>query len=212
MWQPRPQKNYPLYFSGTAPEWNTTVRANKVDQVRTLSGKEVYYIEHQADFIKLSSLLEYGGIMSDFDVLVINGTQIKHMQSVSECVLSLENQDLINIGFTSCVKNSSFVRRWVDKYHTDFQPESFVHNSQSMPAVFLKDNNSSICYNMFVVHGVATQPTWEQAPILWKQRNGVDWRGKVAAHYFDRSIRNFGESVLRGDSSIAELLRYVRDA
>ena len=194
-----------------AQKWNTTVRANKVARVSTLSGRRVSYVQHQADFIKVRSLLEFGGVTSDFDVIVVNGTKMKHMQNISECVLSQEGEYLNN-GFTSCIKNSSFVQRWVDAYHTDYKPESWLHNASFKPAGFLQDKKNAICYNMYVVDGIATHPAFSKAGTLWKQRNGVDWRGKVAAHYFDKSIRKLGEGSLGGDSSIAELLRHVRDA
>lgn len=189
-------------------KWNVEMVVNKVQRVSRLGGRPVGYISHQADYIKLRGLLEYGGLASDFDVLVVNGTKLKEMQRISECVLSREGQ-YINAGFTSCIKNSSFVRGWINFYHTDYRPHLWLHNASFKPTDILQDKKSNVCYNVYLVDGIATKPTFSKAGRDWKAKNGVAWREKVAAHYFDKSIRSFTESALNRKDSIGELLRHV---
>lgn len=194
-----------------AQKWNTSIEANRIQRITRLGGKSVSYIAHQADFIKIRGLLEFGGVTSDFDVIVVNGTKVKTMQRLSECVLSQEGQ-YINNGFTSCIKNSSFVRKWLDGYHTDYRPNLWLHNASFKPAGILQDKKSDVCYNMYMVDGVATNPAFSHAGKLWTQHDGVEWRTKVAAHYFDKTIRKFGEDSLDRKDSIGELLRHVMNA
>lgn len=198
------------YFE-LARKWNTSVQVNKIRQVSRLNGKGVSYIQHQADFIKVRGLLEFGGVTSDFDVIIVNGTKLKSMQRMSECVLSREGE-YVNNGFTSCIKNSTFVRKWLDGYYTDYQPRLWLHNASFKPAGILQSKEPNVCYNMYVVNGIATDPSYKLAGTLWTQRNGVNWRSKVAAHYFSKNIRQFQESALNRQDSIGELLRHVMDA
>ena len=39
-----------------------------------IGGKMVRYVAHEADYIRLEALLKVGGLISDFDVVVVNGT------------------------------------------------------------------------------------------------------------------------------------------
>ena len=93
---------------------NVTIEVQQVPVISTIGGKTVKWIQHIADYIKLSKVLEYGGLALDFDVLIINGTRLKLEQSLSECVLAVEILDLklnyINGGFYSCIKNSNITK------------------------------------------------------------------------------------------------------
>lgn len=191
-------------------KWNTSVVINKVERVVKLGKRTVpsSLITHHADFIKIRGLLEFGGTISDFDVIIVNGTRWKKMQKMAECVLS-QQVSIINAGFNSCIVNSSFVRRWLNGYYTDYRTD-WLHNASYLPKSILESKKST-CYNMYVVDGIATQPMWSKYQ-EWLKADGVQWRKKVAAHYFNKDMKAYDESSIHANNSFGELLRYVLDA
>lgn len=197
------------YFD-RAQKWNgTLVVGNKVERKTTLSGKRVAFIQISADYVKISQLFEHGGLVSDFDVIIINGTRLLQEQTNSECVIAQEG-DIPNIGIVSCIKNSPFVGRWLEHYHNDYHPESWLHNSAFVPMdILLKDK--STCYNVHLEPTMCVHPNAKEAQTDWLKKNGVPhWRTKTAAHYYlrSKSIPN-DNKLLHGDSSLSEMMRYV---
>ncbi len=194
-------------------KWKTNpqikVEVSRVQRLSKIGGKRVKSIEHEADYIKLQGLLKFGGVTSDFDVIIVNGTKIKQIQQISECVLTIDG-DAINIGFSSCIKNSSLVRKWLDSYHNDFQPNDWSYNSAGIPTKMLQ---AEVCYNVYVDATICV-PRWSEAPAIWLVHNGLNWRSKTAAHYFSKHnyFKQDDESLLEKDNSFGEMLRYVNDA
>lgn len=192
-------------------EWvGTTVEVNHVKRVTQLNGKHVSWIQIAADYIKVSQLLEHGGLVMDFDVIIINGTRLKEEQRRSECVLAQEG-DIPNAGFMSCIKNSSFVRQWLSAYHNDYQPSSWLYNSAFVPNNILLGKTSPICYNVYLDDTICVHPNAKQAPKQWLSSGGVPhWRRKTAAHYYlNRVSLPSDDQLLKGDTSFSEMLRYI---
>ena len=199
------------YWNLTQRWENTTVQMNKVSRFGKIGNRRKGMpISHQADYVKLSGLLEFGGVVSDFDVIIVNGTKLKQMQSISECVLSREGE-IVNIGFSSCIENSSFVQQWLDTYHKDYRPHLWLHNSAFKPTDIL-EKDTTVCYNMYLVWDIATNPTYSKAEKVWLKEDGVKWEEKVAAHYFNRKMRQFDEHVLIQTHSFGKMLRYISDS
>lgn len=194
-------------------EWkHTSAEVIKVKRVTHIGGKEVQFIANQADYIKLQGLLKFGGVMSDFDVIVINGTRYKQMQRISECVLSRGGKtgEFVNPGFTSCVRNSSFVRKWLEEYHRDYKPELYVYNASLKPLMILEDSASDACYNVHLDGTICLDPNPTQQKERWKKRNGVQWRGKTAAHHFLKSgDQRLLQKRKSTDTSFSDMLRFV---
>ena len=194
-----------------AQKWTgTSVEVNRVKRVTQLNGKYVSWIQIAADYVKVSQLLEHGGLVVDFDVIIINGTRLKEEQWRSECVLAQEG-DIPNAGFMSCIKNSSFVRRWLSAYHNDYQPSSWLYNSAFVPNNILLGKTSSDCYNIYLDDTICVHPNAKQAPKQWLSPGGVPhWRQKTAAHYYlNRVSLPSDDRLLKGDTSFSEMLRYV---
>ena len=42
--------------------------------LKNIGEKMVRYVAHEADYIRLEALLKFGSLISDFDVVVVNGT------------------------------------------------------------------------------------------------------------------------------------------
>ena len=194
------------YWDLTQKWEGTSVEVNKVATIHQLGGRHVSYVQHQSDYHKLSQVLELGGVASDFDVIIINGTRVQEAQRKSECLLSREG-DVVNSGFLSCVQNSSFIRKWLESYHKNYHPELWVFNSANVPTQILKDKDSSVCYNMFLDATICVKPTYAQATKWWlSPGSGVEWRKKTAAHYFMKRLTSHN---LNSNNSFGELLRYV---
>ena len=117
-------------------KWDTPVVIRKNERVVKV-GISPDMITHHADFIKIRGLYELGGTISDFDVIIVNGTKWREMQKRAECVLSQELERL-NAGFDSCIANSSFVRRWLDGYYTDYSTD-WLHNAAFVPKYILEE-------------------------------------------------------------------------
>lgn len=198
------------YWDRTQKWAGTSVVVNKVPRVSQLGGKHVHWVQHEADYIKLKQMLEHGGVTSDFDVLVVNGTKLREQQRVSECVLSLEG-DIVSNGFNSCIKNSSLIRRVLEEYHKNYKPHLWLYNCALYPTGVLQDKSKK-CYNVYMDDTICIYPNVAQAPKWWLSRNGVDWRKKTAAHYFVKTGYPANERILKADHSLAEVFRYVNDS
>ena len=167
--------------------WNNVfMRFNSVSKPRKIGNRHVPNLYHAANYLKLEILINYGGIVSDFDVIILNGKQLRKQQRRAECLLSCERDDLtfkycvkVNSGFYSCIKNSSFLHKWLEIYHLDFRPNDFTYNSGDIPSRILRTDVPS-CYNV-----------WTDEDILLPSRGyasrwmlgSVDWTNKPAAHY-----------------------------
>ena len=81
------------------------------------------YVTHEADYLKISNGLEEGGIYSDFDVVILNGTRLREMQRKSELVLGRDDGSCSRIcaGFFSVVPGSKILRKWLDGYENDYR-------------------------------------------------------------------------------------------
>ena len=196
-----------------AQKWvGTSVKVNKVKRVTQLSGKHVSWVQIAADYVKVSQLLEYGGLVLDFDVIIINGTRLKEEQNKSECVIAQEGE-IPNAGFVSCIKNSSFVHQWLDAYHNDYQPSSWLYNSAFVPNNILLGKTSSVCYNMYLDDTICVHPNAKEAPKQWLSPGGVPhWRQKTAAHYYLNRVKLPPDNqLLTSDTSFGKMLRYVHE-
>ena len=190
----------------------TRIEANRIARSNEIGGRRVVWIQHSADYVKVTKVLEYGGIMSDMDVIIVNGTKLRELQSISECVLSHEGPaNIINAGFFSCEKGSSFMKKWVETYHKDYRPGAWVHNAAFAPSAVLLD--TSTCFNVYSDGTVCQDPKWGNAG-WWLQPGKVDWKSKVASHYWFNKILTKGhvqsdESVLTRDIPLADMFKYV---
>ena len=187
------------------------VEVNKIPRVNTIGGKNVVWVQHQADYVKLSMVYKYGGTALDFDVIIINGARLKYEQSLSECVLA-EETDFINGGFYSCVQNASFMADWLESYEKDYRPRLWLHNISYRPLNLLTDKDRKVCYNVHLDDTICLFPSWSMNR-EWLKHDGVKWRTKTAAHYFVKNgIPHDGEGLLDENFSLAELIKYVHNA
>lgn len=198
------------YWDNIRSWTDVQIEVNKIPHVRHIGGRPVGYIQHEADYVKLTALYNHGGVTLDFDVVIVNGTKLRQEQRVAECVLS-EEGEYINGGFHSCIKHSPFIAKWLEGYDQDYKPELWLHNVSYKPTRLLLDKDSTVCYNVYLDDTISIHPNWG------KQRewldNNVQWSTKTAAHYFVKSgIANDNEQLLQAKHSLAQLMRHVHEA
>ena len=200
---------YGKYWDKIMKFKNVKIETHKIPLLHTIGGgKRVYWIQHVADYLKLSKVLEHGGVALDFDVIIINGTRLKLEQSLSECVLAAEPK-YINGGFYSCIKNSAFMSAWVESYHKDHKPLKWIYNISLYPLKLL--TKKKVCYNVHVDDTICISPGWDTR-FNWLKRNEV-WRNKTAAHYFVKNdIPQDGEGLLKENFILAQMIQYVHNA
>ncbi len=190
---------------------NTFVEAHIIPPVTHFGNNRVKYIQHVADYVKLQALVEFGGLMSDFDLIVINASRLHAMQRLSECVLSKGGPvgQFVNAGFISCIRNSTFIRLWINKYHEDYRPDLYVYNSSLQPLHILENKNSTRCHNVYLDSTVCLDPNATAEKLRWKKKGGVNWRSKTAAHHF---YKRGDEKMLKDKNSLGDMLRHVMRA
>ena len=200
-------------------EWSDiVVEIHKIERVPKLAGVKVKHIEHEADYMKLLILQEYGGSIFDFDVIMINGTRWRKNQKISACILSIEdNSCKVNIGAISCMKGSLFVDAWIYKHHIDYRHD-WVYNSGNVPMNILeKSDSNGTCYNIYVDETISRDPNVNEVR-RWVDGNYyVNWKNKTAAHYYYNFLTSIGhlkqdernERMLMRNSSLGELFRHI---
>ena len=55
----------------------TGIEYSHVERVRDLGGRAPAWVQHEADFTKLSQVLLHGGVALDFDVVFLDGTKLR---------------------------------------------------------------------------------------------------------------------------------------
>ncbi len=107
--------------------------------------------------MKIMSGFKVGGIYSDFDVVILNGSRLREMQKQSEVVIGRANTpcSAVGIGFFSSVPSSPFLEKWLDSYENDYQ-QAWTYNSGSTPSRMLL--NCPKCYrDIYIVTVLARE-------------------------------------------------------
>ena len=201
-------------------EKKTNVRAVIVNISRNIGNKPAAGVENAVDYYKLKHvLLKHGGIVMDFDIVILNGKKLREMLAASECYLGCEQHcTLLNLGFVGCTKNSSFVLEWIHGYEVDYRSRDWhdwLYNCGVYPAELLTRKHH--CYNLWVDQEIAMNPDmWTKRN--WLELNRVDWKRKTVAHHFlatlvkiDRHVTE-DEYYRTSESPLAKMIRYVLEA
>ena len=194
------------YWDITQTWTNTIVKVNPVKNFTHFGKVKLGFIEHNADYAKLSQVLKHGGVATDFDVIMSNATKLHEWQSVSECVVAQETTG-IRISFFSCMKDSPYMRAIVDSYHKNYKP-AWVYNAGVIPTDLLLKKGRKDCFNVYVDTEICN-PDYTKAREQWLKPHGVKWRPKIANHYFKRLLGLSDEDMLKTNSSLNEMLHSV---
>ena len=204
------------HFNGTY--WNlskklgTTIKLQYTDRIRAV-GKSKQLpsrITHEADILKVQTMLQEGGIFMDFDSVILNGTQLRATQRLAECVIGSDTDPCTRLcaGFMSCVPNSTFVEAWWQGYQENYVPNLWVYNAGTVPSNILRSCTS--CYDVYVDRTISNIKTAYGK--VWLTRNGVDWRTKAVVHYMhSNDITPNSLLTNLANTSLADMFLYILD-
>jgi len=205
-----------LLHSNVAPSgtyWDLAVKTagiqyNHVERVRHVGGKAFSYVQHEADYIKISQVLLHGGLALDFDAVLLNGTKLRDEQRRGECVISGDNScTYLNIGVFSCVIGARYLYDWREEYHKDYRPHLWLYNSGTHTPTMLVNKG---IYEVVIDPDIAQYPSGSVSKRDWLGvGRRVEWRRKAAAHYFCRGAVKDGKEILNMDNSLGEMFRYI---
>ena len=83
-----------------------------------------------------------------------------------------------------------------------------MYNAGVRPKQILLGNRM-YCSKMCLVDGIASEPMWNRAEKEWLTEKGVKWQAKIAAHYFNKRLKESNETVLEEKHSFGEMMRFV---
>ncbi len=189
---------------------STPIEMQHMDRIPTIGKRKEKpgFIEHEADYMKIMSGLKDGGIYSDFDVIILNGSRLREMQRQSEVVIGRSDDwcKEICIGFFSSVPSSPFMEKWLDSYENDYKME-WTYNSGYVPSRLLA--NCSECYHDITVDSHTSN--WNTVND-WMKEGKLEWRQKAVAHYmnsgFMKPLKPPNE-ILNMSTPFSQMVKYV---
>ncbi|OQV14465.1 hypothetical protein BV898_11307 [Hypsibius exemplaris] len=147
--------------------------------------KHVAFMEHAADISKLDVLLEYGGVVADFDVFFVRGERIKQILAKKRAITCYGDVDGNNIGLVAAHTDSKFLWAWRQSYR-DIYVADWNFN-QCMVSKYL-----SILYRdeVYVLDKVCNNPAPDQRLDDYFRGHGkIHWENSVAIHSYERHGR-----------------------
>ena len=152
----------------------------KVRLVEKFFSRSVEHPAHRADVIRLETILQYGGIYLDTDILSIRS--FDPLLNLNDVVLAHENDDknLVGNAVILAKRNSVFLRRWYDAYQS-FDGKCWICHSVVLAGklVLLYPNDVTVLpTEMFY------RPSWDEAKELFKS-NEYDFTRNYAVHLWN---------------------------
>ncbi|GAU96979.1 hypothetical protein RvY_08342 [Ramazzottius varieornatus] len=178
-----------------------------------MQGRRIRWLHHEADMAKLSVLRQYGGLTLDFDVYIINGTEVRRLLNTAPCIICAESPYdkegyKVNAGFFGCLHKEkaqypALVRKL--SYDLDYRPDSWVYNSGIKAMEILKGNPLTAT----LVDNVCNNPPWANISSFMDGRTTGGWSYRPAFHTYFHD-RKFNETdVLQMESSAGDLFRWI---
>ncbi|OWA50348.1 hypothetical protein BV898_14867 [Hypsibius exemplaris] len=185
-------------------DW-TSVEIVPVRRKFLMQGKRFASIQHEADVMKIEALIQHGGLALDFDVFIINGERVRQMMRTLPCFMCDEKYpDLLNADFIGCQKGSRFPRLMLERYHTDFRPQSWLWNSGRTSFKLAVEDPLLV----ELVPEICNIPT-EDRPNVLEQRGYYNWTDKIAYHTFYHNRSLTASTLKTMNSSFGDLLNWI---
>lgn len=154
----------------------------KTEVVGIGSGKpqKVGWVEHSADVAKLDVLMEYGGVVVDFDVFFVRGERIRQILKTKESITCFFEDDGYNIGFVAARKGAKLIKAWRLSYDVIYVRD-WDFNQKPL-AKYLSILYSDVNY---VINNVCNNPP-RNLTTYFHDYNKIHWTNQVAIHTFER--------------------------
>jgi hypothetical protein len=104
-----------LWFEAIRP----LVQIEPVEPPKSINSHVVWCKQHQADYIRLTKLLERGGVYMDLDVLSLKPLT-PLFNTEKEIIMGLERPEFLCNAVIIARPESRFIRMWLDKYESSW--------------------------------------------------------------------------------------------
>ncbi|XP_055346190.1 uncharacterized protein LOC129593757 [Paramacrobiotus metropolitanus] len=143
--------------------------------------KEIGFKEHSADISKLDVLLEFGGVVADFDVFFIRGERIKKILTQRRSIVCYGDEDGYNIGLIAGWPDSKLLYAWRRSYE-DIYVNDWNFN-QAFVAKYL-----SILYQKenYVLGMACNNPHPYDLESFFHEYGRIHWQDSAAIHTYER--------------------------
>ncbi|GAU90776.1 hypothetical protein RvY_03150 [Ramazzottius varieornatus] len=170
------------------------------------SGKRIGWIQHEADIRKMIVIEEYGGLTLDFDVYIVNGTEVRRLLAENPCIVCHEGA-VINAGFFGCREPHARFPQLVLKksYLRNYDPKCWTCNSGAIPMKILKQNTATA----MLVDNVCNAPIWDQRADFNDGRGVFGWKEKPAYHSFFHNSTFSLKDAMKLDSRLGDVFRWI---
>ncbi|XP_074652839.1 uncharacterized protein LOC141907165 [Tubulanus polymorphus] len=189
--------------------WKRTIKDIPViktmyrDAPSQIFGREITAPEHGSDVVRLEAVLEYGGIYTDLDVIVLKSFDPLRRYDTS---MGMEYEDGLGNGVIVAKPNATFVRIMYESYR-DFNGSDWSWHSVRLPyrlATFYPE----------LVHVEPTsinQPNCWSTGLIYDIGSRFDWSRNYCLHlwyrFYDKD--HTPETVQTLDSTLGQVFRYI---
>ncbi|XP_015794383.1 uncharacterized protein LOC107370941 [Tetranychus urticae] len=156
---------------------NESIKVRKVDKPLTIFGKSVAHVYHSSDILRLTILIEYGGIYIDNDLLIL-----KNLDPFRrfECSIGWPVNEYIGNQLIIAHKDSRFIKKWFDSYRS-YNGSSWYFNGGQLPTKLILYSHPDYVHRETESFGVAAEVNY-----LYKSSK-TDWSSKFnTIHLLDR--------------------------
>ncbi|XP_064635469.1 uncharacterized protein LOC135492763 [Lineus longissimus] len=170
-------------------------------------GKPIKVAEHKSDIVRLEAVMNYGGIYTDLDVIVLKSFDplLKYNTTMGYETGAGAANGLCN-GIIISRPHAKFLEIWHNEYRS-FKDWEWAIHSVILPAQLATKYPSLIHTEAKTLH----RPNWRE--IKWLYNNGTiyDWSQNYAVHLWYRfhNVDHNPEDIKAINTTMGEMFRYI---
>lgn len=151
-------------------EWSNlcnvqNVYIKRINRNKLFDGIDIQFVQYEADILRMSILLEYGGIYMDIDVYVIKNIS-PLLTGHGLYIVKETEESLINCVIISEIGNK-FLEIWFNYFKTGLRIDVWAWHIRELPKMLLSDTYQLSKYNIKLL-GYETF-----CPIHWTEKNKI---------------------------------------
>ncbi|XP_074658073.1 uncharacterized protein LOC141911026 [Tubulanus polymorphus] len=168
-------------------------------------GNQIRTPEHQSDLVRLETVLRYGGIYTDLDIIVL-----KSMAPLRKfnTTLGKEEDDKLCNGVIIGTRQAKFLKIWYKHYQT-FDDKVWGYHSVQLPAILAEKYPALVHVEETSLH----RPNWrpENRRYLYEQGLFFNYSQNYAVHLYYRwyNYDHNAEDIKTLDSTLGRIFRQV---
>lgn len=166
-------------------------------------GQKLKHMYHQADVARYETLLKYGGIYLDYDVIVLNSMDPLRLY---ETTLGKELPAKFIAGIIAAAPNARFLKLWRESYKDKYRPDEWDYNSASAAYALYKKYPELLHVEPYKL----TTPDYlDRADLL---NNVVYWEDLYVIHVMGHELNwdKFNPEYIKNvNTTLGEVMRYI---